>query len=124
MRRRGDGGFDITEAGRAHLARAALARAGGEIDPFRGQHLRLASADAETPAGRARLTVDLAESPLAWLARRKGRDGRPLIEPEQFQAGERLRADFTRAQLMPHITANWTARAAGDGQHGAPARSR
>ena len=115
--RRGDGGFAITDAGRAHLARAALSRGGAEIDPFRGQHLRLAVADAETPAGRARLTVDLAESPLAWLARRNGRDGRPLIEPEQLQAGERLRADFTRAQLMPHITANWNA-AAGEGQHG------
>jgi len=118
VRRRRDGGLDITEAGRAHLARAALARDGGEVGPFRGQHLKLAAADAETPAGRARLTMDLAESPLAWLARRKGRDGRPLIEPRQLQAGERLRADFTRAQLMPHITANWTAGAAGEGQHG------
>ncbi len=118
VRRRGDGGVEITEAGRAHLARDVLTRSAGEIDPFRGQHLRLASADTETPAGRARLTVDMAESPLAWLARRKGRDGRPLIEPEQFQAGERLRTDFTRAQLMPHITANWTAGAAGEGQHG------
>lgn len=27
----------------------------------------------------------------------------------QLQAGERLRADFTCAQLMPRITANWTA---------------
>jgi hypothetical protein len=118
VRRRGDGGLEITEAGRAHLARAALARAGGEIDPFRGQHLRLAAADTETPTGRARITVDLAESPLAWLARRKGRDGRALIEPAQLQSGERLRADFTRAQLMPRITANWTAAVARDGQRG------
>ncbi len=35
------------------------------------------------------------ESPIAWLARRKARDGRALIEPAQLQAGERLRADFT-----------------------------
>jgi hypothetical protein len=118
VRRRGASGFDLTEAGRAHLARAELARAGGEVDRFRGQHLKLAAADAETPAGRVRLTVDLAESPLAWLARRKGRDGRPLIEPAQWQAGERLRADFTRAQLMPHITANWTNRAGDDGRAG------
>ena len=36
--------------------------------------------------------MDEAESPLAWLARRKGRDGRALIEPVQLLAGERLRA--------------------------------
>ncbi len=122
-RQHADGGLEITAAGRAHLARGALVRRGGEIDPFRGQHLRLALADAETPAGRARITVDLAESPLAWLARRKGRDGRALIEPAQFQAGERLRGDFTRAQLMPHVTANWTAAVARDGQRGGLATS-
>ena len=57
--------------------------------------------------GRANVTVDEAESPLAWLARRRGRDGRALIEPHQLQAGERLRADFTRAHLMPRTTSNW-----------------
>jgi hypothetical protein len=30
-----------------------------------------------------------------------------LIEPHQLQAGERLRADFTRANLMPRTTSNW-----------------
>ena len=53
------------------------------------------------------VTVDDAESPLAWLARRRGRDGRTLIEPHQLQAGERLRADFTRANLMQRTTSNW-----------------
>jgi len=53
------------------------------------------------------VTVDEAESPLAWLARRRGRNGRALIEPHQFQAGERLRADFTCAHLMPRTTSNW-----------------
>ena len=48
------------------------------------------------------------ESPLAWLARRRGRDGRALIEPHQLQAGERLRADFTRAHMMPRTTSNWS----------------
>ena len=50
-----------------------------------------------------------AESPLFWLARRKDRDGRPFILPGQLLAGERLRADFTRAGLTPRMTANWTA---------------
>ncbi|MGB6349296.1 MAG: DUF6456 domain-containing protein [Pseudolabrys sp.] len=45
---------------------------------------------------------------MAWLARRRGRDGRALIDAHQLQAGERLRADFTRAHLMPRTTSNWT----------------
>ncbi len=113
------GALEITDAGRAHLTRAALARVGAGIDPFTGQHLVLAPGEVDSDQGRARVAVDLTESPLAWLARRKGRDGRPLIEPVQLQAGERLRADFTRAQLMPRVTANWTAAVAQDGQRGA-----
>jgi hypothetical protein len=77
------------------------------IDPFRGQHLALAQRQIATEHGRMSVTIDDAESPLAWLARRRGRDGRPLIEAHQFQAGERLRADFTRANLMPRTTSNW-----------------
>lgn len=50
---------------------------------------------------------DLDESPLAWLRRRRRKDGVALISEEQFQAGERLRADFTFAQLGPRVTANW-----------------
>lgn len=116
-----DDRLEITAAGRAHLARAALARGEAGIDPFTGQHLSLAHEDIEAAGGRTRVTVDLAESPLVWLARRKGRDGRALIEPAQLQAGERLRADFTRAQLMPRITANWTSAVAQDGHRGARA---
>jgi hypothetical protein len=78
-----------------------------EIGSFRGQHLALAQRQIATELGRANVTVDESESPLAWLARRRGRDGRALIEPHQLQAGERLRADFTRANLMPRTTSNW-----------------
>jgi hypothetical protein len=80
-----------------------------EIDPFRAQHLALADRALMTPDGVASVTVDDGESPLAWLARRKGRDGRSLISAEQFIAGERLRADFTRANLTPRVTSNWGA---------------
>ena len=89
-----------------------------DIDRFRAQHLDLAQRRIDGPHGAAGVTVDEAESPLAWLARRKGRDGRALIEPVQFMAGERLRAEFTRAQLMPRITSNWSA-AVADGPRGA-----
>jgi hypothetical protein len=78
-----------------------------DIDAFRAQHLHLRDDAVATEHGAAAVTVDDNESPLAWLARRKGRDGRALIEPHQLQAGERLRADFTRAHLMPRTTSNW-----------------
>jgi hypothetical protein len=119
--RRSDGELEITAAGHAHLARLEVVRVGADIDPFLAQHLDLAYGELETAAGRARVSFDAAESPLVWLARRKGRDGRPLIEPVQLQAGERLRADFTRAQFMPRVTANWTSSVAQTRRSGCPA---
>lgn len=56
----------------------------------------------------ADVLVDLAESPLAWLARRKSRDGRPMVDATQLIAGERLRLDFTRAQMTPRLTSDWS----------------
>jgi hypothetical protein len=105
--RRPNGGLAITAAGLAHLARMTLARNDAVVEPFRGQHLALASRMINTPEGPARVMIDDAESPLAWLARRKGRDGRAMIEPHQLQAGERLRGEFTRARMMPRTTSNW-----------------
>jgi hypothetical protein len=78
------------------------------IDAFRAQHLALADRQIATEHGHARVTVDETESPLACLARRRGRDGRALIEPHQLLAGERLRAEFTRAHMMPRTTSNWS----------------
>jgi hypothetical protein len=90
-----------------------------DVGAHRGRHLALAQRRIATEFGRATVVIDEAESPLAWLARRRGRDGRALIEAHQLQAGERLRADFTRANLMPHTTTNWTGPVAGEGGGGA-----
>jgi hypothetical protein len=80
-----------------------------QIDPRRAGHLSLALREVESDSGIVKALVDDSESPLAWYARRKGRDGRPLIGPAQFLAGERLRADFTRAQMTPRVTSSWEA---------------
>jgi hypothetical protein len=72
-------------------------------------------------AARAQPEVNLAESPIGWLSRRRDKDGRPLISDEQFLAGERLRADFWFAQMTPRVTADWGAPAAGGAtRRGAP----
>jgi len=90
----------------AGFAQSLPAHAGADIDAYRARHLNLAQRRIETEDGPAQVAVDDGESPLAWLARRNGRDGRVLIEPVQLQAGERLRADFTRAHVMPRVTSN------------------
>jgi hypothetical protein len=77
------------------------------VGEFRARHLNIAQARVQTPDGLVDVAIDESESPLAWLARRKGRNGQPLIEPVQFQAGERLRTDFTRANLTPSVTSSW-----------------
>ena len=49
------------------------------------------------------VTVNLAESPLGWLF------SRGLISTVQYDAGERLRGDWERAQLAPRVTMTWDA---------------
>ncbi len=51
--------------------------------------------------GGRSVTVNLAESPLSWL------HSRGHLSDRQFAAGERLRADWERAQLSPGITMRW-----------------
>lgn len=63
--------------------------------------------------------INQEECPLAWLARRKDKDGQPLISTEQLQAGEKLRRDYTFAMLMPRVTASYTAAPASASHRGA-----
>ena len=93
------GGYDLTDTGRARLVRERHDDA--RVDRFRAQHLRLTLRAAGIDSESARVLVDDNESPLAWLVRRKGRDGRTLLDTTQFMAGDRLRADSPRAQTPP-----------------------
>ena len=79
-----------------------------ERHPARGARLLSERAiDGDPPvAGRrpARsITVNLAESPLGWLF------ARGHIDRRQFDAGERLRADWERGQYAPRTTMSWDA---------------
>lgn len=59
------------------------------------------------------VTVNLAESPLGWLLSRR------LVSQRQFDAGERLRSDWERAQLAPGVTMSWDAAPVGRSRGGA-----
>jgi hypothetical protein len=61
--------------------------------------------DPDAPNGKRRrsVTVNLAESPLAWLSARK------LISDRQLAAGEMLRRDYERAALPQRTTMQWDA---------------
>lgn len=109
-------GFRLSEAGAAWLRRQMAGAQG-----FAKQH-QIRSERLIGPAGQQQaVVVNAAESPLGWLVSRKDRDGNAMITAYQFEAGERLRADYERARLMPRITANWQGTASSkSGRRGAP----
>ncbi|MCD2323372.1 DUF6456 domain-containing protein [Sphingomonas sp. IC-56] len=63
------------------------------------------------PGGR-RVSVNLSESPLSWLR------SRGHVDARQFEAGERLRADYEMASLGARVTMRWdtSPRSPGRGQ--------
>jgi hypothetical protein len=63
--------------------------------------------------GTRSVTVNGAESPLGWLF------ARGLLTRRQYDAGERLRADWERAQLSPRVTMSWDAAPVARGRGGA-----
>lgn len=70
--------------------------------------------DAAPCGGRPRrparsVTVNLAESPLGWLK------ARGLVDARQYEAGDRLRGDWTIAGLGPRVTMRWDAGARSTG---------
>jgi hypothetical protein len=61
------------------------------------------------------VTVNAAESPLGWLF------ARGFVTQRQFDAGERLRSDWERAQLAPRVTMSWDAAPVSPGRGGSAA---
>ena len=94
----------ISKPGRAYLRRLA---AKAHEEPFEAQHRSVVTRDVPATNGPERVTINLHESPLEWLSRRRGRDGEPLIDAAGYEAGERLRRDLTFAGMLPSVTARW-----------------
>ena len=98
-------------AGRYRIAAAgveALRRAKSGLS-FAMQEPRPPSVGARKSRRQAATAVGFArEGSLAWLRRRRDKDGQPLITEPQFMAGERLGTDFWHAQLSARVTADWS----------------
>jgi hypothetical protein len=60
------------------------------------------------------VTVNAVESPLGWLF------VRGFVTQRQYDAGERLRCDWERAQLPPRVTMAWDAAPVARGRGGSP----
>ena len=52
-------------------------------------------------AARRSVTVNIGESPIAWL------HARGHLDTRLFEAGEALRRDYERARLSPSVTMRW-----------------
>jgi hypothetical protein len=88
----GPGRFLLSEDGRAFLVRSL-----GGPDRFAEQHRDMQRRTLGAEDGNRVVQVNVGESPLGRL---KARD---LVDGMQFAAGERLRRDYTLAQLTPRM---------------------
>ena len=69
----------------------------------RSTEAQRATNEASGMSPRRSVTVNLTESPLGWLF------ARGHVSARQYEAGDRLRADWERAQLAPRVTMAWDA---------------
>jgi transposase-like protein len=105
--------YEITPAGRAALKRMVdeedrrrqgMAEA---ATPFGDQHRVWGEREVMDDAGPRRVRYNMAESPIGVLGRRRDKDGKPFLETDLVEAGERLREDFELAQMGPRVAQNW-----------------
>ncbi len=73
--------------------------------------------NGKSKRSRRTVTVNLAESPLAWL------HTYGHLTERQFLAGEKLRSDFEMGGLAPRVTMSWEHMSISRGKRGAPSHS-
>lgn len=107
--------YEISAAGKAALKRlieeddqARIASGLAEAPmAFADQHRIWGDKLVAGEDGPRRVRVNLGESPVTVLGRRREKDGRPFLEPGLVEAAERLREDFELAQMGPRVAQNW-----------------
>ena len=106
--------YKITKVGRSALKRMIAAQTdttGFAEAPsvFGEQHkdwgIRIIAGEDRTETKPHK--VNLSDSPITLLSRRKGKDGKAFLSAELVTAGERLREDFELSQMGQNITQNW-----------------
>ncbi len=95
-------GLIVRSAGRIGLPQAEDIR-------LPDNHRDISTATVGVGGAVETVAVNLAESPLGQLMRRRGKNGEEFLTQHEFRAGERLRSDYTRGQIMPRLGANWVA---------------
>ena len=100
----------LTNTGKSHLRRLLC-----EVDEFQGQHFELGKISVLENGQNVVHSINESETPLSRLQYRKSRNGQPNIDKDCYRAGERLRADFTRGQLVQQLTSNWSEGSIGGG---------
>jgi len=89
----------LSDAGKGWYVRASQ-----PLDPFAAQHqLRRARTIVDEQGSERTVVVNAAESPLTWMHQRG------IVSDVQCQAGERLRRDYTMAQLSPRLGVDFSA---------------
>ena len=100
--------YKLTPAGRTKLAQLSDDHISNTPDPMGDQGTSDAFGTTQDMR-RKRVRYNLAESPVAALARRKCKDGTPFLSEELVDIAERLREDFELAQMGPRVAQNWDA---------------
>jgi hypothetical protein len=104
---RQDGRLAASAQAISYLRRAMAER---EEEGFAAQHGEIEQVGMVVEGISQTVRRNLSESPLGTVARLKDKDGSAFLPEAAIEAGERLLADFTRAQLQPKITASWEPR--------------
>ena len=94
--------ISLTEIGSAYLKRQLFPNTA-----FQAQHSEFIHKTLSRPDGSDTVLLNTSESPILRLHTRKNAKGEAWLGDKEFQAGERLRSDFEKAQMQPRISANW-----------------